>query len=341
MTLSRGIDISHHQGAVDWRALKRAHGLTWGACKATEGNTFLDSYFARNWAGLKAAGLTRMAYHFAGPDSKAKDAETEVAWFLSVVKPVTGDVLCLDLEKSPLTQGATNAWAKAFGKELRRRAPECTTVAYVGGYAANGSGAGLAPYFDYWWYPRYPTGRPVRSWPTSYVPRLSANTTGWAAPHIWQWAASLQTSEGLVDANVSTLTAAQLSAGPHRNAPDVTPQEDDMTPEQAKKLDEIHDRLYGIFPQRYYVDDNDGRAREVSADTPGAKPARGLDELHGNVIVTDIRRAVAGVTALSKMAGQQADPQAIAAAVVDAFGTDVAAQVVDAIAVRLNTKAGA
>lgn len=135
----------------------------------------------------------------------------------------------------------------------------------------------------------------------------------------------------------SRMIAAVTAAPNHPDAP----QEDDMTPEQAKKLDEIHDRLYGIFPQRYYVTDPDGRAREVPADTDGAKPARGLDELHGNVIVTDIRRALAGLTTLSKAAGQQASPDDIAAAVVDAVGAGVAAQVVDALAVRLNTKRGA
>jgi hypothetical protein len=54
----------------------------------------------------------------------------------------------------------------------------------------------------------------VRRWPRQYKPRLAGNTTGFAAPHVWQWAASLSTHEGHVDANVSSLTAEQLRDGP-------------------------------------------------------------------------------------------------------------------------------
>lgn len=223
MSLSRGIDVSHHQGVIAWPTLAREHGLSWAACKASEGLTFTDSQFAANWAGIKAAGLVRMAYHFARPGS---DPYGQAHRFVSLVRPQPGDVLCLDLEASDgKSQGQVNTWAKRFATTVRQLAPGNTLVLYVGGYAANGSGAGLSAYFDYWWYPRYATKNPVRSWPTSYAPRLAGNTTGWSAPHIWQWAESLVTSEGQVDANVSPLTAAQLRDGPRKpsTTPDVAP----------------------------------------------------------------------------------------------------------------------
>lgn len=236
MTLSRGIDVSHHQGSVSWSALKAECGLTWGACKATEGTSFLDNQFGRNWAGLRAAGLTRVAYHFARPESST--ADRQVDYFLSVVKPVAGDVLCLDLEASKLTQAGTNAWAKRFGDLLRQRAPQCTTVAYLGGYAGNESGRNLSQHFDLWWFPRYRTMSPVTasSWPATFAPRIPSNKTGWTAPHIWQWAASLQTRVGQVDANVSTLTAAQI-AGVHQptTRPDVTPAPTPTPPPEAQE----------------------------------------------------------------------------------------------------------
>lgn len=212
MVLSRGVDVSHHQGGIDWPRLKKELGLSWAACKATEGSSFRDSQFAANWAGMKTAGLVRMAYHFARP---ASDAARQVDFFLSVVKPVAGDVLCLDLEVSDgLDQSQLNAWARQFAAALRKKAPGITLVAYVGGYSRNGSGRNLANCFDYWWYPRYATMNPVTKWPGSFTPRLSGNTTGWRVPHIWQWACSLSTSEGHVDANISTLSAAQLRDGP-------------------------------------------------------------------------------------------------------------------------------
>ena len=59
----RGIDVSHHQGRIDWRAV-RAAGTTFAFIKASEGADHLDSEFARNWSGAQAAGVTRGAYHF-------------------------------------------------------------------------------------------------------------------------------------------------------------------------------------------------------------------------------------------------------------------------------------
>jgi len=65
----RGIDVSHHQGTVNWSILESAYGLSWGAAKAYEGLHTPDSQFAANWRGMKAAGLVRMAYYFAHPDN--------------------------------------------------------------------------------------------------------------------------------------------------------------------------------------------------------------------------------------------------------------------------------
>jgi hypothetical protein len=172
---------------------------------------YTDASFPSNWAGLKAAGLGRVAYHYGSPSLPvATSAAAEADRFVDIVKPQPGDVLCLDLEASRLSESQTNAWAKAFGLRLRERAPGVATWLYCGGYSRNNSGAGLSAFFDFWWYPRYATTSPVTSWPSSATPTLSGNTTGWPAPHVWQWAESLHTSEGLVDASVSALPATQL-----------------------------------------------------------------------------------------------------------------------------------
>jgi lysozyme len=58
-----GVDISAHQGRVDWPAL--AHDdVGFAYIKATEGSTFVDRDFAANWAAAIAAGLAHGAYHF-------------------------------------------------------------------------------------------------------------------------------------------------------------------------------------------------------------------------------------------------------------------------------------
>ena len=58
-----GVDVSHHQGEVDWPAVRGA-GLDFAFIKASEGGDHRDREFARNWSGAREAGLARGAYHF-------------------------------------------------------------------------------------------------------------------------------------------------------------------------------------------------------------------------------------------------------------------------------------
>ena len=59
----RGIDVSHHQGAVDWSAVRGA-GVEFAFIKASEGADHRDREFARNWRHAQEAGVARGAYHF-------------------------------------------------------------------------------------------------------------------------------------------------------------------------------------------------------------------------------------------------------------------------------------
>lgn len=59
----RGVDLSGHQGIVDWDRLK-ADGVDFAYIKATEGETFNDPRFSRNWYAADQAGILRGAYHF-------------------------------------------------------------------------------------------------------------------------------------------------------------------------------------------------------------------------------------------------------------------------------------
>ena len=58
-----GIDISHAQGKVNWQAVAREGGISFGAVKATEGIQWVDPAFTTNWQEMKDAGVTRGAYH--------------------------------------------------------------------------------------------------------------------------------------------------------------------------------------------------------------------------------------------------------------------------------------
>ena len=58
-----GVDVSNHQGDVDWQALA-ASNVAFAYIKATEGGDFRDKRFQLNWDGARKAGLVRGAYHF-------------------------------------------------------------------------------------------------------------------------------------------------------------------------------------------------------------------------------------------------------------------------------------
>ncbi|MCE3288392.1 MAG: glycosyl hydrolase 25 family protein [Caulobacter sp.] len=59
----RGIDVSHHQGAIDWTAVA-ADDVAFAYLKASEGGDHRDRRFAANWRAARAAGLKVGAYHF-------------------------------------------------------------------------------------------------------------------------------------------------------------------------------------------------------------------------------------------------------------------------------------
>lgn len=58
-----GVDVSHHQGEIDWNRLAKTD-VAFAYIKATEGGDFADKRFAENWQKAKEAGLARGAYHF-------------------------------------------------------------------------------------------------------------------------------------------------------------------------------------------------------------------------------------------------------------------------------------
>jgi len=113
-----GIDVSHHQGDVDWAKVKGS-GVAFAFAKATEGESYADPKFARNWEGMRAAGLVRGAYHFGRP---GRDPVAQARHFVATVGAQSGDLqLALDLEKD---DGKSPAevwdWTKRFLAEVKR-----------------------------------------------------------------------------------------------------------------------------------------------------------------------------------------------------------------------------
>jgi len=65
---SFGIDVSHHQGIIDWKTLLTEQHfdtlIHFVYCKATEGNTYLDAQWENNRTSLNNMGIPNGAYHF-------------------------------------------------------------------------------------------------------------------------------------------------------------------------------------------------------------------------------------------------------------------------------------
>ncbi len=114
----RGIDVSHHQGAIDW-ALVSGDDVAFVYMKASEGEDFQDQAFAANWRSAGDVGLSRGAYHFF---SLCKPGAVQAENLLKVL-PV-GEVMLppvLDLE---------------FEGNCRRRLPADELLAEISAFVA-------------------------------------------------------------------------------------------------------------------------------------------------------------------------------------------------------------
>lgn len=82
----KGIDVSHHQGEIDWGRVGAAD-VNFAFIKATEGRDHQDTRFSNNWTAAEQAGLIRGAYHFFTFCSPGRD---QAEHFLAVVPPTPG-----------------------------------------------------------------------------------------------------------------------------------------------------------------------------------------------------------------------------------------------------------
>lgn len=96
-----GIDISHHQGVINWNSVKKAtlHGkpILFVFAKCTEGKTRIDKLYERNQKEIRKQGFLFGAYHFFLPH---RDAQEQADNFIRHAQLRTGDLPpVLDIEK--------------------------------------------------------------------------------------------------------------------------------------------------------------------------------------------------------------------------------------------------
>ena len=109
-----GIDVSKHNGEIDFEKVA-ADDYQFVFIKASEGKTYQDEAFARNYEGARDAGLKVGAYHFF---RKNRTGEEQAANLLNVVKGKELDLpLVIDLEDD-WGNGATTSRETALKRVL-------------------------------------------------------------------------------------------------------------------------------------------------------------------------------------------------------------------------------
>ena len=86
--MTKGIDVSHWQGTIDWNKVKAA-GIEFAIIKAggSDAGTYTDSKWEANYKGAKAAGIPIGAYYFVGKDCvTAAAGKADAERFIQILK---------------------------------------------------------------------------------------------------------------------------------------------------------------------------------------------------------------------------------------------------------------
>ena len=124
-----GVDVSNHQGDIDWQTLARSN-VAFAYIKATEGGDFRDKRFQLNWEAAKRAGLARGAYHFF---TQCRSGAEQAKNFIATVPREYGALPpVIDAEHMgpwasaptpPRGTAAPRRWWTAWWRWWRRRSP--------------------------------------------------------------------------------------------------------------------------------------------------------------------------------------------------------------------------
>ena len=194
---TRGVDVSHWQGAIDWRAVESG-GVSFAFVKATEGATFTDPAFAANWSGLAGTRIVRGAYHYFRPGA---DAAQQAAHFLRTAPVGAFDLPpVLDVEVTDGMDGATIArgvrtWLDAVSRATGKRPIVYTYPSFWNAHLST-------QFIDApLWIAHYRVGAPL-------VP------SGWAGWAFWQHTDDGRVAgvSGPVDLNLFNGTSADLQS---------------------------------------------------------------------------------------------------------------------------------
>lgn len=208
----RGIDVSTHQGVIDWDAVAGA-GLSFAIIKATQGRSeataglrdFTDSKFARNITEAHRIGLRVGVYHYLTAQT-VTEAMEEAEYFLSVIAPykalidlwavVDVESKFLPKDKKLLTQIVNTFCSRVHADDLRPMV--YTNPDFIKNRL---NGITLWPLWLALWRTK------------TNVPKIS----DYPNMKLWQWGAEkIPGIAGNVDANFAVVDLPELTEAPKR-----------------------------------------------------------------------------------------------------------------------------
>ena len=116
----KGIDVSEWQGKINFNKVKSS-GIDIVYIRASEGSSYIDSYFKDNYIHAKKSGLKVGFYHFLTA-TNTKEAKKEAKFFVNVIKDTNPDCkLAMDFEVfNNLNNDEINKIAEEFLKEVEK-----------------------------------------------------------------------------------------------------------------------------------------------------------------------------------------------------------------------------
>ena len=102
----KGIDISHHQGEIDFNKLKG--NIDFAMVRTSYGSFYEDRKYKRNIKGLESIGVPYGLYHFSYA-TNIEDAKKEANGFINIIRKYNPTYpVVIDIESSSRTQSVNN-----------------------------------------------------------------------------------------------------------------------------------------------------------------------------------------------------------------------------------------
>ena len=209
-TTLNGVDVSSFQhpsnAAINWASVAGA-GYQFVAIKATEGNYYVNPYYASDAAAAAAAGMYVAAYHFANPPDSTGAAQADYAVQNAGNYKVGGQYLplALDLEYDPYSTD----WCYGLSP--------AQMVSWISGFVTEATTlTGAAPiiYTPRNWWELCTGSSTAFGSEVLWVPAYSAGTPG-ALPDSWNtWTMWQYTSSGTVAGISGSVDLDYFSGGP-------------------------------------------------------------------------------------------------------------------------------